>query len=178
MEDAIPAIDAAPPDVLLSDIALPGMSGVDGVRLLHQRHPALPVLILTVPGDDDVMFAAICAGACGYLLMETEPERLIGCIREVHEGGAPISPEIAREVVTNFRAVNRWPAEELDLSARQAEMLHLLDEGSSYKACAAQLGVSIDTIRFHARKIYERLHVDSRAEAVAKAFALRSMRPK
>src|ERR1700761_8262197 len=94
MEEAIPAIEKSPPDVLLADIGLPGISGVEGERRIHQRHPRLPVLMLTVHGDDDSVFAAICAGACGYLLKETEPARLVESIGELHRGGAPMSPEI------------------------------------------------------------------------------------
>jgi DNA-binding NarL/FixJ family response regulator len=170
MEEAITAIWDAPPDVLLADIGLPGISGVEGVRRIHQRFPELPVLMLTIHGDDDSVFAALCAGACGYLLKETEPERLLECIREVHAGGAPMSPEIARKVVVTFRGVVPGALQEPVLSVRQNEILQLLAQGHSYKSCAGVLDVSLDTIRFHVRNIYERLHVNSRAEAVWKAY--------
>jgi DNA-binding NarL/FixJ family response regulator len=170
MEEAIPAIEASPPDVLLADIGLPGISGVEGVRRIHERFPELPVLMLTVHGDDDSVFAAVCAGACGYLLKETEPERLLACIRELHAGGAPMSPEIARKVVVTFRGFAPGSQHGPVLSDRQNEILHLLAQGHSYKSCAELLEVSLDTIRFHVRKIYGRLHVNSRAEAVWKAF--------
>jgi len=168
MEHAIPFLDGGLPDVLLADIGLPGISGVEGVSRIHQRYPALPILMLTVHDDNERVFAAVCAGACGYLLKETAADRLVQCIREVYEGGAPMSPRIARKVVTMFRSVQPQAPE--SLSPRQIEILNLLAEGHSYKACAEILKVSTDTIRFHVRNIYQRLHVNSRAEAVAKAF--------
>jgi DNA-binding NarL/FixJ family response regulator len=171
MEDAIDGIGGAPPDVLLADIGLPGMSGIDGVRLLHQRFPDMAILMLTVHGDDDSIFAAVCAGACGYLLKETEPTRLLEAIRELHAGGAPMSPEIARRVVLTFRQPPPAPQAETELSPRQIQILQLLAEGHSYKTCADALDLSLDTVRFHVRRIYERLHVHSRSEAVWKAFS-------
>jgi DNA-binding NarL/FixJ family response regulator len=171
MEEAIPAIESEPPDVVLADIGLPGISGIEGVRRLHARFPELPVLMLTVHGDDDSVFAAICAGACGYLLKETEPARLLQCIAELHAGGAPMSPGIARRVVTTFRQHPAAVPDDLELSPRQSRILQLLTEGHSYKSCADTLDLSVDTIRHHVRKIYERLHVHSRSEAVWKAVA-------
>ena len=171
MEAALPAIEREQPDVLLADIGLPGLSGIEGVRRIHGSYPELPVLMLTVHGDDDSVFAAICAGACGYLLKETEPARLLDCIREVHAGGAPMSPEIARKVVLTFRKVAPASQPEVELSARQVEILQMLAEGHSYKTCAESLGLSLDTVRFHVRRIYERLHSHSRSEAIWKALA-------
>jgi DNA-binding NarL/FixJ family response regulator len=170
MEAALPAIESNPPDVLLADIGLPGMSGIEGVRLIHQHHPELPILMLTVHGDDDLVFGAVCAGACGYLLKETEPGRLLECIRELHAGGAPMSPEIARKVVMTFRKYPPPRESDVELSARQVRILQLLAEGHTYKSCAESLGLSLDTIRFHVRKIYDRLHVHSRSEAIWKVF--------
>jgi DNA-binding NarL/FixJ family response regulator len=171
MEEALPAIEESLPDVLLADIGLPGMSGIEGVRRVHQQHPQLPILMLTVHGDDDSVFAAVCAGACGYLLKETEPDRLLDCIRELHAGGAPMSPEIARKLVVTFRKLSAPGGEESGLTPRQMRILQLLAEGHSYKSCAGALDLSLDTVRFHVRKIYDRLHVHSRSEAVCKAFA-------
>jgi DNA-binding NarL/FixJ family response regulator len=170
METALPAIEKEPPDVLLADIGLPGMSGIEGVRRIHERCPELPILMLTVHGDDDSVFAAVCAGACGYLLKETEPAKILECIRELHAGGAPMSPEIARKVVNTFRKLDPVDQQDADLSPRQLEILRLLAEGHSYKTCAESLGLSLDTVRFHVRRIYDRLHVHSRSEAVWKAF--------
>jgi DNA-binding NarL/FixJ family response regulator len=176
MEDAIAGIADQPPDVFLADIGLPGMSGIEGVRLLHPRFPGLPILMLTVHGDDDSIFAAVCAGACGYLLKETEPARLLEAIREVYSGGAPMSPEIARKVVMAFREARPAAQSEAELSPRQTGILQLLAEGHSYKTCADALDLSVDTVRFHVRRIYERLHVHSRSEAVWKAFGERFSR--
>jgi DNA-binding NarL/FixJ family response regulator len=126
--------------------------------------------MLTVHADDDAIFAAVCAGACGYLLKETEPARLLEAIREVYSGGAPMSPEIARKVVMAFRQTVPAAQVEPELSPRQIGILQLLAEGHSYKTCAEALDLSVDTVRFHVRRIYERLHVHSRSEAVWKAF--------
>ena len=179
MEQALQQIPGNPPDVLLADIGLPGMSGIEGVRQIHEWMPELPILMLTVHGDSDSVFSAVCAGACGYLLKETPPVRLLESIRELYEGGAPMSPGIARKVVLMFQKTGP-PKEDLQLSVRQLEILRMLAEGHSYKVCAATLDVGLDTIRSHVRKIYERLHVHSRSEAVWKALQgglLRSNKP-
>jgi DNA-binding NarL/FixJ family response regulator len=126
--------------------------------------------MLTVLGDDDSVFGAICAGACGYVLKETEPARLLAYIRELHAGGAPMSPEIARRVVKAFRGLTPATQPDTRLAPRQIEILQLLAEGHSYKSCAEQLELSVDTVRFHVRNIYERLHVHSKSEAVWKAL--------
>jgi DNA-binding NarL/FixJ family response regulator len=169
MEEAIEGIHASPPDVLLADVGLPGMSGIEGVRRIHELMPALPILMLTVHDESDSVFSAVCAGACGYLLKETAPSRLLESIRELYEGGAPMSPGIARKVVQMFQRTAQPPAE-MQLSSRQLDILRMLAEGHSYKACAAALDVGLDTVRSHVRKIYERLHVHSRSEAVWKAL--------
>jgi DNA-binding NarL/FixJ family response regulator len=169
MERAIELIPGNPPDVLLADIGLPGMSGIEGVRRIHELIPQLPILMLTVYEDSDSVFSAVCAGACGYLLKETPPARLLESIRELYEGGAPMSPGIARKVVLMFQKTAP-PKEDMELSLRQLEILRMLAEGHSYKACAAALDVGLDTVRSHVRKIYERLHVHSRSEAVWKAL--------
>lgn len=169
MEDALPRIGDHVPDVLLADIGLPGMSGIEGVRRIHLTMPDLPILMLTVHEDSDSVFSAVCAGACGYLLKETPPARLLESIRELYDGGAPMSPGIARKVVLMFQKTAS-PNEEIQLSLRQLEILRMLAEGHSYKTCAATLNVGLDTVRSHVRKIYERLHVHSRSEAVWKAL--------
>jgi DNA-binding NarL/FixJ family response regulator len=170
MEEALRRLDGEPPDVALLDIGLPGMSGIEGVRRLKARHPGVQILMLTVYADNDHVFEAICAGACGYLLKDTPPTRLLEAIRELHEGGAPMSPEIARKTVTMFQRVAPPRSEDGRLSARETEVLRLLAEGHSYKTAAAELNVSLDTIRFHVRHIYEKLHVHSKSEAVAAAL--------
>jgi DNA-binding NarL/FixJ family response regulator len=179
MERAIEQICASPPDVLLADIGLPGMSGIEGVRRIHALMPQVPILMLTVHEDSDSVFRAVCAGACGYLLKETQPARLLEGIRELYQGGAPMSPGIARKVVLMFQKTAP-PKGEMELSLRQLEILRMLAEGHSYKTCAATLDLGLDTVRSHVRKIYERLHVHSRSEAVWKALergVLRGSKP-
>jgi DNA-binding NarL/FixJ family response regulator len=169
MERVFAHIRVSPPDVLLADIGLPGVSGIEGVRRIHEWLPELPILMLTVHEDSDSVFSAMCAGACGYLVKETPPARLLESIREVHEGGAPMSPAIARKVVTMFQKLPP-SKDDAQLSERQVEILRMLAEGHSYKACAAGLNIGLDTVRSHVRKIYERLHVHSRSEAVWEAL--------
>jgi DNA-binding NarL/FixJ family response regulator len=170
MEEALRRLEQDPPDVALLDIGLPGISGIEGVRRLKARHPSVQILMLTVYADNDHVFEAICAGACGYLLKDTPPQRLLEAIRELHDGGAPMSPEIARKTVTMFQQVAPPRTEDGRLSARETEVLRLLADGHSYKTAAAELSVSLDTIRFHVRHIYEKLHVHSKSEAVVAAL--------
>jgi DNA-binding NarL/FixJ family response regulator len=170
MEEALIKLDWDPPEVVLVDIGLPGMSGIEGVRRLKARWPTLLILMLTVYADNEHIFEAICAGACGYLLKDTPPPKLLDAIRELREGGAPMSPEIARQVVMMFQKVVPSKNEEHPLSARELEVLKLLADGHSYKTAADALSISPDTIRFHIRNIYEKLHVHSKSEAVLKAL--------
>ena len=170
MEQALAGIGASLPDIVLVDIGLPGMSGIDGIRFLKERFPALHFLILTIYDDDERIFEALCAGACGYLLKRTTPARLIESLKEVSEGGAPISPEVARRVIRLFHEIR--PAKQADhqLTPHQTRLLKLLADGHNYKTAAAELGVTVDTIGFHLRHIYEKLQVHSKSEAVAKAL--------
>jgi DNA-binding NarL/FixJ family response regulator len=170
MEAALAVLPKERPDVLLADIGLPGMSGVEGVRLLKERLPDLQILMLTVYDDRGHVFEAICAGACGYLIKDTPPDRLLAAIHELHQGGAPLSPEIARRVVDVFQKTAPPPEPDQRLSPRETEVLRLFADGHSYKTAADALSVSTDTIRFHIRKIYDKLHVHSKSEAVLKAF--------
>lgn len=170
MEEALRRLDTDAPDVALLDIGLPGMSGVEGVLRLRSRFPTLQILMLTVYDDNEHVFQAICSGACGYLLKDTPPGKLVDAIRELAEGGAPMSPEIARKVVTLFQQTARHGDVTPDLSPRELDVLKLLVDGHSYKTAAAALSVSDDTIRFHIRNIYDKLHVHSKSEAVVKAF--------
>ena len=170
MELALARLPLNPPHVLLVDIGLPGMSGIEGVRTMRDRFPAIQILMLTVHSDDDHVFEAICAGACGYLLKETPPARLVDAIRELGEGGAPMSPEIARKVVLMFQRVAPPRNKDHQLSPREFQILQLLADGHSYKTCADHLSLSLDTVRFHIRNIYEHLHVHSKSEAVLKAL--------
>lgn len=171
MEDALVELEVDPPDILLADIGLPGMSGIEGVKRLKARFPALQIVMLTVYADSDRVFAAICAGACGYLLKDTPPTRLLEALRELREGGAPMSPEIARQVVEMFQKTAPPPATAPHrLSSREVEVLKLLAEGHVYKTAAAELDLALDTVRFHVRNIYEKLHVHSKSEAVLVAL--------
>jgi len=160
----------AEPDVALLDIELPGMSGIEGVRRLKQRFPSIQILMLTVFADNDHVFEAICAGASGYLLKDTPPDRLTEAVRELVAGGAPMSPEIARKVVGMFSRVAPPRSEDHKLSPREVDLLKLLAEGHSYKTAARALSISIDTVRFHIRNIYDKLHVHSKSEAVILAL--------
>jgi len=169
-EEALLRAASDQPDVILTDLGLPGMSGIELVGRLHELLPRTPILVLTVHGEDRHVFDALCTGACGYLLKDVEPARLLTSIREMHAGGAPMSPEVARRVVLMFQKFAAPKADQHNLSAREMDVLQLLAEGHSYKICADRLSVSLDTIRFHVRNIYERLHVHSRSEAVVKAM--------
>lgn len=170
MEDALTHIGTNIPDVALVDIGLPGMSGIEGIEILKERFPKVLALALTVYDDDERIFRALCAGACGYLLKKTPPVKLLDSLKEVVAGGAPMSPEVARRVVALFRKFS--PPQDVDyqLTAHEARLLKLLVEGHNYKTAAAKLNVSINTISFHMRHIYDKLQVHSKSEAVAKAL--------
>jgi len=170
MEDALSRIGDHLPDAVLVDIGLPGMSGIEGIRRLKQRYPKLVLLALTVYEDDERIFDALCAGANGYLLKKTPPARLLESIREAMSGGAPMSPEVARQVVALFREFRPPREAACDLTPHESRLLKMLVDGHNYKTAAAELGVSPNTIRFHLRTVYEKLQVHSKSEAVAKAF--------
>ena len=172
VEDALASLAAGNPDVLLLDINLPGMTGSEGVRPIRARHPRLQILMLTVFAEEDKVFESICNGACGYLLKETPPARLLEAIREAHEGGSPMSPEIARKVVKLFQQTG--PPEKFDdqLTPQELRLLKLLAQGYSYGRAASELNISLNTVRDHIRSIYDKLHVHGRREAVEKARAL------
>ncbi len=170
MEEALEKIGHNPPDLLLSDIGLPGMSGIEGVRLLKERHPQLMIVMLSVYDDDERIFDALCAGANGYLLKKTPPARLIESLREAATGGAPMSPEVARRVVHLFREFRPPERADYQLTPHETRLLKLLVEGHNYKTAAFELNVSVNTIAFHVKHIYEKLQVHSKSEAVAKAL--------
>jgi DNA-binding NarL/FixJ family response regulator len=170
MEEALEQIPRAVPDVVLSDIGLPGMNGIEGVRNLKQRFPDLLVLMLTVYDDDERIFDAMCAGACGYLLKNTPPARLLESLKEVVTGGAPMSPEVARRVIALFREIRPPERADYHLTPHETRLLKLFVEGHNYKTAAGELGVSVNTVNFHVRSIYDKLQVHSRSEAVAKAL--------
>lgn len=170
MEAAIADLRRVDPDVVLTDIGLPGMDGIAGIKILREMFPDVPCLALTVYDDDERIFAALCAGALGYLLKNTQPARLLDSLREVKAGGAPMSPEVARRVIKLFQ--NFTPPQNATylLTPQEKELLRLLVEGHSYKTAAHQLEISIHTVSFHLRNVYEKLQVHSKSEAVAKAL--------
>ncbi len=157
------------PDIILLDVGLPGMSGLHALPLLREKLPDTKILILTVFDDDDKIFRAICAGAAGYLLKTASPEEITAAIREVVGGGAPMNGRIARRVLEMFSQFGR-PTKDYDLSEREIEILNHLTTGQLKKEIAQALGLSIHTIDSHLRKIYIKLEVNTRSEAVAKAL--------
>ncbi len=173
MEEALPAMGAAAPEVALVDIGLPGMSGVEGIREIRRRHPAIRMLVLSVYNDDERVFAAICAGACGYLLKKTPPAKLLESIREVVAGGAPMSPEIASRVLTLFREITPPRKADYNLTPHELRLLRMLVEGHNYKTMSGLLGVTVHAVSFHMRSIYEKLEVHSKSAAVGKALRQR-----
>lgn len=170
MEEALACIGRELPDVVLSDIGLPGMDGIQGIKHLKERHPDLLILMLSVYDDDDRIFDALCAGACGYLLKKTPPVRLIESLKEAVTGGSPMSPEVARRVISIFRDFHPPERADYQLTPHETRLLKLLVEGHNYKTAALELNVSINTISFHIKRIYEKLQVHSKSEAVAKAL--------
>ena len=170
MEAAIQALGSDLPDIVLADIGLPGMSGIEGARLLKERWPELVIIALTVYDDDERIFDALCAGASGYLLKKTPPARLIECLKEAMNGGAPISPEVASQVISLFRKIRPPEKADYQLTPHEVRLLKLLVEGHSYKTAAAELQSSVNTIGFHMRSIYRKLQVHSKSEAVVKAL--------
>lgn len=167
-EEALRAIPGANPDVLLMDIFLPRMSGIECTARLKELLPKLRIIILTAVEDDELVFMALQAGADGYLLKRTKPEDLRSALVDVLGGGAPMTSEIARRVVESFRRPAKPRSTVVQLSAREEEVLILLSKGYSNKEIAEQLSLSVETIGSHLKHIYEKLHVRSRAEAVAR----------
>ena len=170
MEEGLEGLPASTPDLVLVDLGLPGMSGIEGIRLLKERLPTAVLVVLTVYDDDDRIFEALCAGASGYLLKKTPPDRLLAGLRDVATGGAVMSPEVAARVIALFK--EHQPPERADyrLTPHELRLLKLLGDGHSYKTAAAELGSSVNTVGFHMRSIYTKLQVHSKSEAVAKAL--------
>jgi DNA-binding NarL/FixJ family response regulator len=167
-EDALDQIPNAPTDVVLVDINLPGMSGVECVSHLKQRQPKLQLLILTTYEESDLIFDSLRAGAAGYLLKNMRPAEIIQAVEQVHAGGSPMSMNIARKVVTYFQK-GRQPRSDVEkLTKREQEILSLLAKGYLYKEIADQLSISLSTVRAHLHTVYEKLHVHSRTQAVVK----------
>ena len=160
------------PDVVVMDIDMPGLDGIEAVKIIHSEFPKVQVLMLTSFDDDEKVFNAILAGAGGYVLKNTPPAKIIESIREVNNGGAPMTPSIARKVLQLFSksVTPSFKVENYNLSAREKDVLQLLVTGQSYKMIADELCITYDTVRAHMKKIYEKLHVNSMTEVVAKAL--------
>lgn len=170
MEAALAADWNVPPNVVLVDLGLPGMSGIEGMVVLRRRCPGAALVVLTVYEDNDRVFRALCAGATGYLLKNTAPAKLVESLREANRGGAPMSPEIARLVIEVFRRVHPPEKATHNLTPQELRLLKLLVEGHSYKTAAVEMALSINTIAFHIQNIYGKLQVHSKSEAVARAL--------
>jgi DNA-binding NarL/FixJ family response regulator len=167
-EEALTQLPTQWPDVILMDIHLTGMSGIECVRRLKVMKSGVQIVMLTVYEDPEQIFAALEAGATGYMLKRLTPARLLEAIQEVHDGGSPMSYSIARKVLASFREAGRTAAEMGRLSPRENKVLDCLAKGLTYEKTGAQLNISIDSVRTYVRRIYEKLHVHSRTEAVAK----------
>lgn len=170
MEEALRIRTPKQPDVILLDVHLPGMSGIEGVAAIKERFPGAVVLILTVFEDEGRIFNALCNGAGGYLLKKTPPARLLEYVREGATGGAPMSPEIAAKVIRLFTQLPKRVEVDDRPTAQEISFLRLLAEGHSYGSAARELGVSVNTVRNYVRSIYDKLHVHSKSEAVSKAL--------
>jgi DNA-binding NarL/FixJ family response regulator len=175
-EDALGCLRGEPeatPDVILMDIHLPGLPGSEAVRIVRDEFPGVAVLMLSVYEGEEQIFESLCNGASGYLLKKTAPGKLLEAIRDVRDGGSPISPEIARKVIQLFRDIGPPKQPEHDLTPQEVRLLKLLADGASYQTAADGLGISINTVRNYIRSVYEKLHVNSKSAAVVKALKRR-----
>lgn len=170
-ESMLDAIENYVPDVLLMDLGLPGMSGIEGIKRVKERIPDIEIIVLTVYEESDLIIQALCAGATGYLVKKTPPSRLLDAIDEAYQGGSPMSSHIARKVITIFQQGNKVDdAAAPNLTEREREILSGLVDGKTYQSIALSLHISVDTVRFHIRNIYRKLQVHCVSEAVAKAI--------
>ena len=163
-------VEAWKPDVILMDIDMPGTNGIEGLKMIREKNTDVKVLMLTVFDDNKNVFDAIKNGANGYVLKKTPPAKLLEYINEAASGGAPMTASIATQVLKMFSQINTPKSEDYNLTEREKQVLQLLVEGYSYKMIAAEMFIAIDTVRSHIKKIYEKLHVNSKSEAVARAF--------
>jgi DNA-binding NarL/FixJ family response regulator len=168
--NVVDEIEAFLPDVVLMDIDMPMVNGIEGLKLLRQTNTDVKVLMLTVFDDNQNIFEALKNGANGYILKKTQPAKLLQYIEEAKSGGGPMSSSIATQVLAMFSQIQRPQQDTYQLSEREKEVLQFLVNGYSYKMISADMFISIDTVRSHIKKIYEKLHVNSKSEAVAKAF--------
>ncbi len=177
-EEAFASEDFSNSDVVLMDIELPGMSGIEGVKHIADKHPKIRVIMTTIHDDDQTVFDAICGGAVGYLVKQINAEELVRAIKEAKEGGSPMSPNIARKVISAFqRPAPKKGLDYEELTDTEESVLKHLAEGKSYAAIADEMFLSVDGVRYHIRHIYEKLHVKSRGEAVAEGLKKRLFPP-
>lgn len=172
-EGALEGLPALQPDIVLMDINLPGMSGITCIRKLKEKCPYTQFMMFTVYEDSEQIFDALSAGATGYLLKKTPPDRILDALKELHEGGAPMSTHIARKVVNAFQKTPASTESGASLSERETQVLQLLSKGYLYKEIAEQLKISTGTVRQHIHKIYEKLQVQNRTEALNKYYGRR-----
>jgi len=168
-DDVLAQMKELKPEIVLMDIDMPGINGIEGLKLVKKSFPEIEILMLTVFDDNERIFESICAGASGYILKTVGPADIISAIHQLHSGGAPMTPSIARKVLRLFPKSSPV-APEYELTTREKETLSWLAKGYSYKMISEQMGVTIHTINAHCKKIYEKLHVHSNTEAVAKAM--------
>lgn len=171
--DVLSVVRKQKPDVVLMDLQMPGLSGIEATRLIKQHYPQVQVLVQTMFDDNDKVFAAICMGASGYILKSTPSEKILEAIADAYNGGSPMSPHIARKVLTMFAQQQQTISvtdEYQELSGREKEILGCLIKGMSYKMIADTCGITYGTVNSHLKKIYQKLHVHSATEAVQKAF--------
>jgi len=169
-EEALYEVPKLKPNIVIMDISLPGMNGIECIRLVKDKTPSTQFMMFTVYENDEKVFEALKAGASGYLLKNTGLVQLVESLKELHEGGSPMSSNIARKLVTLFRENQKQSEQLQELSNRENEILQLLSKGLLYKEIANQLSISVATVRQHIHKIYEKLHVQNRTEAINKAF--------
>jgi two-component system, NarL family, response regulator LiaR len=159
------------PEIVLMDIDMPGISGIEAVRIIREKFPEIQIMMQTIFDDNEKVFDSVCAGASGYLLKNSMSEQIVSAIKELKNGGAPMSPGIAKKVIHRFQEQNPYiKNDEYKLSDREKEVLTCLMKGMSYKMIAGACFISIDTVKFHIKNIYEKLHVNSKSEAVIKAM--------
>ncbi|MEX0722050.1 MAG: response regulator transcription factor [Balneolaceae bacterium] len=173
-EDAFESVEINKINLLIMDIGLPGMSGIEGVKYVREHHPDIHVIMATVFDDDEYIFEALKAGAVGYMMKKMTPDELVAAIRDAHDGGSPITPNIARKVINTFHAAGILTDE---LNERELQILQELATGRSYAAIGKKIFLSVDGVRHHIRKIYKKLEVHSRSEAIAKGIAKKMIDP-
>ncbi len=169
-EHALADIEKSYPELVIMDIDMPGVNGIEGVRMIKSSYPEIKIIMYTVFDDDNRIFDCICAGANGYLLKNTSPLKLVQALQELMEGGTPMSPFVAQKVFEFFRKKNHPATDDYNLTLREKEILELLVKGNSYKMIAEKSHISIDTVKKHLTNIYNKLHVHCGTEAVAKAL--------